>query len=297
MLAGPAAPAAGGRLSIPITVGQAVRGFLGGSMALLDRYPRSVAVPASRAESSTGRPTAVIPLRNRNTHCAACGVRELCLPAAFTSDEMDQFDALVAHRTRLQRNDSLYRAGDKFHALYAIQFGSLKTVVLAEDGREQVTGYHILGEIIGFDGIGAHRHCAGAIALENAELCALPFASIETLARAIPALQRSLHRSLSAEIARDQNAMLMLGRMRAEERLAVFLLDLAERYRRRGYSSTEFVLRMTRKEIGSHLGIKLETVSRLFSRFQGEGLIQIQGRAVKLLDPVALKQLVGQRGQ
>ena len=220
-------------------------------------------------------------------------MRELCLPVGLTSDEMKQFDALIAHRTKLKKNDTLYRAGEPFHALYAIQFGSLKTVVLAEDGREQVTGYHMLGEIIGFDGIGTDRHCAGAMALEDTEVCALPFVGIENLARTMPTLQHNLHQIMSREITRDQSAMLMLGSMRADERLAMFLLNLADRYRRRGYSSTEYVLRMTREEIGSYLGLKLETVSRLFSRFQDEGLIQVQGRAVKLLDSVRLKRIVG----
>ena len=206
---------------------------------------------------------------------------------------MKQFDALVEHRTKLNRNDSLYRAGEPFHALYAIQFGSLKTVVLAEDGREQVTGYHMLGEVIGFDGIGTDLHCAGAIALENTEVCALPFVRIESLARTMPALQRNLHKMMAREITRDQTAMLMLGNMRAEERLAVFLLNLSDRYRRRGYSPTEYVLRMTREEIASYLGLRLETVSRLFSRFHQEGWIHVQGRTVKLLNAGALKRIVG----
>jgi CRP/FNR family transcriptional regulator len=173
--------------------------------------------------------------------------------------------------------------------------GSLKTTVLAEDGREQVTGYHMLGEIIGFDGIGTDHHGAGAIALEDTEVCVLRFASIENLARTLPALQRNLHKVLSKEIWRDQNVMLLLASMHADERLVVFLLGLADRYHRRGYSSTEYALRMTREEIGSYLGLKLETVSRLFSKFQQEGLIQVQGRSVKLLDTVALKEIVGQR--
>jgi CRP/FNR family transcriptional regulator, anaerobic regulatory protein len=199
----------------------------------------------------------------------------LCLPVGFTSDRMEQFDALVAHRTRLKRSDSLYRAGEPFHALYAIRFGSLKTVLLAEDGREQVTGYHMLGDMVGFDGIGTDLHCVGAIALEDSELCALPFASIELLVRTMPALQHNLHQMMSTEITRDQSAMLMLGSMHAEERLAIFLLNLADRYRRRGYSSTEYMLHMTREEIGSYLGLKLETVSRLFSRFHKEGFIHV----------------------
>ena len=167
--------------------------------------------------------------------------------------------------------------------------------MLAEDGREQVSGYHMLGDIIGLDGIGTDQHGCQAVALEDTEVCVLPFDRLEHLAQNVAALQRNLYQLLSKEISRDQNIMLLLGSMRAEERLAVFLLNLAERYRLRGYSSTEFVLRMTREEIGSYLGLKLETVSRLFSRFQEEGLIQVQGRAVKLLDPTALKRLIGQR--
>jgi CRP/FNR family transcriptional regulator, anaerobic regulatory protein len=158
-----------------------------------------------------------------------------------------------------------------------------------------VTGYHMLGEIIGFDGIGTDLHRAGAIALEDSEVCVLPFVSIGHLARSMPTLQRNLHQFMSREITRDQNMMLALGSMDAEERLAVFLLNLGDRYRRRGYSSTEYVLRMTREEIGNFLGLTLETVSRLFSRFQGEGLIRVQGRGVKLLDPVRLKRIIGQQ--
>jgi CRP/FNR family transcriptional regulator len=236
----------------------------------------------------------VIAVRDSVTPCRSCRMRELCLPFAFTDDQVRQFDALVTHRTRLSKNDTLYRAGEPFHALYAIQFGSLKTVMLAEDGREQVMGYHMLGEMIGFDGLGTDRHGAAAVALEDTEACALPFGSIQRLARTIPALQHHLHQMMATEIARGHGAMLMLGSMHAEERVAVFLLNLAERYRQRGYSGTEYVLRMTRQEIGSYLGLKLETVSRQFSRFQGDGLIQVQGRALKLLDPGALKRIAGQ---
>ena len=150
--------------------------------------------------------------------------------------------------------------------------------------------------MLGLDGIGTDRHTCDAVALEDSQICVIPYGQLESLSREFTDLQRQFHKIMSREIVRDHGMMLLLGSMRAEERLALFLLNLAERYRRRGYSSTEYVLRMTREEIGSYLGLKLETVSRLFSRFQGEGLIQIQGRAVKLLDPIALKQLVSQRG-
>ena len=247
------------------------------------------------APSRGGGPAPVISIRDLKTHCSTCSMRELCLPVGLDTDELKLIDALLGARIRLKKGESLYRAGDAFHSLFAIRLGSLKTTVLAEDGREQVSGYHMLGDIIGLDGIGTEHHGCQAVALEDTEVCVLPFERLEELAREVPPLQHNLYQFLSREISRDHNVMLLLGSMRAEERLAVFLLNLADRYRRRGYSSTEYVLRMTREEIGSYLGLKLETVSRLFSRFQEEGLIQVQGRAVKLLDTAALKQLVGQR--
>jgi CRP/FNR family transcriptional regulator len=222
-------------------------------------------------------------------------MREVCLPVGLTPAEVKRVDALVGHGKRLRKGESLYRAGDPFGALYATRVGSLKTTVLAEDGREQVSGYHMLGDIIGLDGIANDHHGCEAVALEDTEMCVLPFARLEALARELPGLQHNLYRFLSREISHDQNAMLLLGSMRAEERLGVFLLDLSARYHRRGYSSVEFVLRLTRAEIGSYLGLKLETVSRLFSRFHDQGLVQVQGRAVKLIDMTGLRQ-VGGRG-
>ena len=254
--------------------------------------------PAASAAGRTAAPAgsaAVISIRDLKAHCSTCSLRELCLPVGLDPEDLKQVDALVNHRIKLKKGDSLYRAGEPFGSLYAIRLGSLKTTVLAEDGREQVSGYHMLGDIVGLDGLGTDRHGCQALALEDTEVCVLPFDRLEHLAQNVSALQRNLYQLLSKEISRDQNIMLLLGSMRAEERLAVFLLNLADRYRLRGYSSTEFVLRMTREEIGSYLGLKLETVSRLFSRFQEEGLIQVQGRAVKLLDPMALKRLIGQR--
>jgi len=262
----------------------------------LPAKPLSVANAAAAQRSPSATPAPVISIRDLKIHCSTCSMRELCLPVGLNPDEIRQVDALVGNRVKLKKGDSLYRAGDTFSALYAVRLGSLKTTVLAEDGREQVSGYHMLGDIIGLDGIGTDRHGCQALALEDTEVCVLPCERLEDLARDLPSLQHNLYQFLSREISRDHNIMLLLGSMRAEERLAVFLLNLSDRYRRRGYSSTEFVLRMTREEIGSYLGLKLETVSRLFSRFQEEGLIQVQGRAVKLLDITALKQLVGQRG-
>jgi CRP/FNR family transcriptional regulator len=244
-------------------------------------------------EAATPRYPSVT-IRDLKAHCSACSLRELCLPVGLDKQGLEQLDALVTNRRKVRKGETLYQVGDDFESIYAIRVGSFKTVILAEDGREQVSGYHMLGELIGLDGIGLERHGCQALALEDSEVCILPFDRLEDLARDMAPLQHNLHRLLSREISRDHNMMLLLGSMRAEERLAAFLLNLSQRYQRRGYSSTEFVLRMTREEIGSYLGLKLETVSRLFSKFQEEGLIRVQQKAIKLLDAHALKTLITQ---
>ena len=235
----------------------------------------------------------VVSIGSLRSHCATCSVRSLCLPVGLTETDLKELDAALGNRVKVKKGDSLFHNGTPFTSLYAVRLGSLKTTVLSDDGREQVAGYHMAGDLLGLDGMSDNRHGCEAIALEDSELCVMPFARIEELARHVPALQHNLHKFLSREIERDHKVMLFLGSMRAEERLAAFLLNLSERYRCRGYSSTEFVLRMTREEIGSYLGLKLETVSRLFSRFQQEGLLQVAGRSVKLIDVPMLKQLVG----
>lgn len=225
--------------------------------------------------------------------CLGCSLRKICMP--LDVDELDApelFGRLVSTRVRLRKGDVLFRAGDRFTALYGIRMGSCKTVMLTDDGSEQVAGYHLPAEIIGAEGIANDVHVSQAVALEDSEVCTLPFDRIEALAHEDVAFQRRLYRLFSDAIARERSIALMLGTMRAEQRLASFLLDLAQRYHVRGYSSTEFVLRMTREEIGSHLGLKLETVSRLFSRFDVERLIQVRGRVVKLLDPIGLQHLI-----
>ena len=249
-----------------------------------------VGSPAMRPNGVASR-ASVVSIHGTNTHRMDDNLCELSV--GLTAVETKRVDGLIANGITLRKHGTLYRAGDRFHALYVIQIGSLKTTVLDEDGHEQVAGYHMLGDIIGLDGIGTDHHGVEAIALDDAEVCALPFRAIENLARTLPGLQHNLHQIICRQITCDQSTMLLLGSMNASERLAVFLLNLADRYRCRGYSSIEYVLRMTREEIGSYLGLQLETVSRLFSRFQEEGLIQVQGRTVKLLDAGALKRVGG----
>jgi CRP/FNR family transcriptional regulator len=203
------------------------------------------------------------------------------------AEAIRHIDELMSERIRLRKGETLFRTRDRFTSLYAIGSGSFKTVLLSEDGQEQVAGYHMPGEIIGTDGVGIDSHGCQAVALEDTEVSVLPFERLVALSRQSSRFQHNLHQLLSREIARQRTVTMLLGSMDAEQRLAAFLLDLSQRYQ-----SSEFVLRMTREEIGSYLGLKLETVSRLFSRFQREGLLQVQGRVVKLLDRVSVKRLV-----
>ena len=216
----------------------------------------------------------------------------LFLSEGLDAKALQQMDQLVTAWARLRKGEPLFCAGDRFTSLYAIRSGSCKTVSLSEEGRDQVAGYHMPGEIIGTDGIGMGSHCCQAIALEDTEVCSLAFERIETLSRQNNQFQHNLHRLLAMEIARERSIMMLLGTLHGEQRLAAFLLDLSQRYQARGYSSCEFVLRMTRKDIASYLGLKLETVCRLFSRFRREGLVQVHGRVVKLLDRESVKRLV-----
>ena len=214
------------------------------------------------------------------------------MPMGLSEVEMERVDEVVATRRKVTRGDNLFRNGDKFNALYAIRTGFFKTRISAEDGRDQVTGFQMAGEIIGLDGIVSDHHTCDAVALEDAEVCVMPFDRIEELSREITSLQRHVHKIMSREIVRENGVMLLLGSMRAEERLAAFLLNLVQRLHARGFSQSELVLRMTREEIGSYLGLKLETVSRTFSKFVDDGLVEVKQRHVRILSPEGLKQIV-----
>lgn len=248
-----------------------------------------------RIDRAGHAPASAISIRDLRTRCSRCDIRELCLPLGLDASALRQLDEVVTTRKRIKRREALYRAGDPFSTLCAVRVGTFKTRVLAPDGREQITGYQMSGDLLGLDGIASGRHRCDAIALEDSEACIMPFDSLAEVARAVPALQQSLHRLLSREIGRDQRLMLALGKLRAEERLAAFLVNLGERHRARGFASSEFVLRMTRTEIGNYLGLELETVSRLFSRFSREGLLQVEGRILRRLDIEGLRTRSGER--
>jgi len=224
--------------------------------------------------------------------CSNCNLRELCMPVGLSDTDMQRIDDIVATRRKIKRGTPLFRNGERFTSLYAIRTGFFKTCVATEDGRDQVTGFQMAGEIIGLDGIVNDHHTCDAVALEDAEVCVMPFERIEDLSREVTSLQHHVHKIMSREIVREHGVMLLLGSMRAEERLAAFLLNLVQRLHARGFSQSELVLRMTRDEIGSYLGLKLETVSRTFSKFVEEGLVEVKQRYVRILNADGLKLIV-----
>jgi len=226
--------------------------------------------------------------------CASCNLQELCLPAGLGPVEMEQLDSLINRSRRLTRGDYLYRVGGPLRSLYAVRVGFFKSCMLHTDGREQVTGFHMMGDLLGMDAIGTGTHMCDAVALEDSDVCEIPFQELENLSRDVPALQRHFNRLMSREIVREHGVMLLLGSMRAEERLAAFLLSLSQRYSNCGFSGTHLLLRMTRQEIGSYLGLKLETISRAFSRMQSDGLIHVESKSIEIKDPKRLRGLMGE---
>jgi CRP/FNR family transcriptional regulator len=230
----------------------------------------------------------------RKVACASCGLRELCLPVGFSEAELARLDGLVARKRAVRRGELLYHTGEPFTAFYAVRTGFFKTRTSCEDGREHVTGFQMAGELLGLDGLGSDAHTCDAVALEDSQVCVILYAQLERLSHEFTELQRQFHRIMGREIVRDHGVMLLLGSMRAEQRLAVFLLNLSRRLEARGFSASALILRMTREEIGTYLGLKLETVSRCFSKLQDDGVLGVRHRHVEILDMAALQALVGE---
>ena len=234
----------------------------------------------------------VISLDKIKVACRDCSLSTLCLPMGLRPEDVDRLDAIVKRSRPLQRGDHLFRTGEHFRNLYVVKTGAVKTFTQTNDGDEQVVGFHLPGEVLGLDAIQDGNHGCNARALETTAICELPFDRLSDLSANIPSLQHQMFRLLSREISHEAEMMTLLGRGTAEERVASFLLSLSERFRRRGFSATDFFLSMSRQEIGSYLGLALETVSRLFTRFQDEGTLKVDRKHVQILDINRLRSMV-----
>ncbi|MFZ6646838.1 fumarate/nitrate reduction transcriptional regulator Fnr [Undibacterium sp. TJN25] len=236
-------------------------------------------------------PSLPVSLHEIRAHCSSCSLHQLCLPMGLAEADMDKLDKIIGRRRRVARDQALYRMDDPFTNLYAIRFGHFKTYRINSGGQQHITGFQMAGELLGMDAISTERHHCDAVALEDSEVCEIPFTGLESLFSEIPTLLSHFHRIMSREITREQNVMLLLGSMRADQRFAAFLVNLSSRYATRGYSSTRFQLRMSREEIGNYLGLTIESVSRLLSKFKKLDLMKVDHRDIELLQLPRLKAL------
>lgn len=233
----------------------------------------------------------VISFENIKIACKNCSLATLCLPMGLAPKDVEKLDEIVKRNRPLHRGDHLFREGDSFHCLYIVKTGSVKTYAPSEDGGEQVLGFHLPGELIGLDAIEKEQHHCSAKVLETSAVCEIPFTQFTELSASIPSLQHQMYRLLSREIGNDEEMLTLLGKKNAEERLAAFLLSLSERFKRRGFSASDFYLSMSRHEIGNYLGLAVETISRLFTRFQDEGPMHVERKHIQLRDIERLRSI------
>ncbi len=224
-------------------------------------------------------------------NCSNCRLSSICLPLALRQDEIAQLDDIVQRGRPLQKNQHIYREGEEFQSIYAVRSGAIKAYSVTDEGEEQVTGFYFPGEILGMDGIGQNRFASSAQAMDVSAICEIPFHRMEELSAKLPSMQKHFFKLLSQEIVEDQRHITLLSKNSAEERLAALLVSISARHSRRGLSANSFRLPMTRGDIGNFLGLTIETVSRVFSRFAKQGLINISNKEVDILDLDSLRKI------
>ena len=235
--------------------------------------------------------TQVIKLSELKSHCQSCSLYDLCLPMGLETGDIDRLDSVIKRSKSISKNDFLFRLGEPLKSIYAIRSGSFKTYLTNPDGTEQIVGFSLPGELLGMDAISDEQHTCTTKALETSSVCEIPFERLESLAHDIPNLQHQLFRLMSKEIQQDQNLMLLLAQMPAETRLASFLLGMSERLNKRGYAANDFNLSMSRGDIANLLGMAVETISRLLSHFQDDGLLKVERKHITILKIDELRKL------
>jgi CRP/FNR family transcriptional regulator len=226
-------------------------------------------------------------------HCKDCSLAALCLPLSLNMEDMNALDKIVKRGRPLKKGEFLFRQSDVFESVFAVRSGALKTFSLSDSGEEQITGFHLPSELVGLSGMDTESYPVSAQALETTSVCEIPFERLDELSILLPQLRRQLMRVMSREIRDDQQMMLLLSKKTADERIATFLVNLSARFRARGFSPNQFRLAMSRNEIGNYLGLAVETVSRVFTRFQQNKLLEAEGKSVNILDPIELCALAG----
>ncbi|AGH81696.1 fumarate/nitrate reduction transcriptional regulator [Psychromonas sp. CNPT3] len=230
-------------------------------------------------------------------HCHDCSISQLCIPYSLNETELDRLDNIIDRKKPIQKGQEIFKAGEDMKCLYAIRSGTLKSYTITEQGDEQITAFHLAGDLIGFDAISTGIHPSFAQALETSMICEIPYDTLDELSTSMPKLRQQILRLMSAEIVGDQNMILLLSKKNAEERLASFIYNLSNRFAMRGFSPKEFRLSMTRGDIGNYLGLTVKTISRLLGRFQKSDMIAVKGKYISVLDSVQLALLAGERNK
>lgn len=235
----------------------------------------------------------IISFESVRVACRNCSLNALCLPMGLSSEDVEKLESVIKRARPLHRGEHLFHGGERFHSLFVVKTGTVKTYTPSTEGGEQILGFHLPGELIGLDAIDQNFHSCSARVLETSAICEIPFQRLEELASTLPSLQHQLFRLLSKEIVEEAEMLMLLGKRNAEERLATFLVSMSQRLGKRGLSTTDFHLSMSRHEIGNYLGLAVETVSRLFTRFHDQKLLDVDRKHVKILHLSALQSLAG----
>lgn len=225
--------------------------------------------------------------------CKSCSLFQLCLPLGLENEDLDRLEAIIQRAKPLASGTHLFHVGDPFRSIYAIRSGSLKSYTLTNEGEERITGFHLAGELVGLDAISHNEHHCGAVSLETTSICTIPFDQVQALSHSVPNLGQQLLRLMSTEILHNQDHLSTLNKKSADQRLATLLISISERYKKRGFSEFEFNLTMSRNDISNYLGLAVETVSRLFTKFQNLSILDTQRKLVKILDMTQLKMIAG----
>ncbi len=216
--------------------------------------------------------------------CQNCSISELCLPFSLNDHELQTLDDIIDRKRPIHKGDKIFHDGQELHALFAIRSGTFKTYTVNEQGEEQITGFHLAGDLLGFDAIANSSHPSFAQALETSMVCEIPYNSLDSLSNTMPKLKKQVLRLMSREIRTDQEMLTLLNRKNAEQRVATFIVSLSDRYQARGLSSKEFRLTMTRSDIGNYIGLTVETISRLLNRFHKNLIINVDGKLISILE-------------
>jgi len=228
---------------------------------------------------------------NKHVTCGNCRLNTICMPVSLHVDDIDRLNNIIQRGKALSKGEYLFRANDPFNAVYAVRSGAIKSMLLSENGDEQITGFYLPGEILGMDGLATNVHSNSVIALETSSVCEIPFQQLEELSVQLPSLQRHFLQLMSREISQEQKMITLLNKNKAESRIASLLLSISARNSSRNLSATSFILPMSRSDLGNFLGLTIETVSRTFASLQQKQLLQVNKKEIIICDITALQKL------